>query len=236
MPAGGLVVAGAVAAGTLIYGAIKEKKAKAAQAALLASRPKYQIPQEEQDIENLAESRANMGMSGASRQQLQNNTDRSLATSTNAALMGGADPNTIGNIAEKSQEGYDQNAIYDDQVRLQNLNNLQTAYARMSANKDKAWSINNNQPWKDQAAAASQQVQAANNIEMSGISQLGSAASGAGKYFGGGAGGGMSRGGGSFGGGGYIDSLPSSGPSMMPTPQSQPGMMQTSSLGDWGIG
>lgn len=229
MPAGGLVTAGVGAAGTLIYGAIKESKAKKQQAALNASRPKYTIPQSEADIQNLAESRANQGMGAGARQQLQNNSDRALATGTNAALMGGADPNTIGNIVDKSQNAYGQNAIYDDQVRLKNLDNLQNAWARNTANQDKAWDINTNQPWKDDKTANSQQIQAANNTINSGISQLGSAAAGAAKY-------GAQSGGGGGIGGGYSPTpmnAPVDGPVQMPAYAPPPQQMQPVQVPDY---
>lgn len=224
MPAGGLVTAGAIAAGTVIYGAIQKSKAKKAQAALLASRPKYTIPQSEQDIQNLAASQASQGMGGAARQQLQNNTDRGLATNANAILMGGGDANAIGNLADKTEQGYNQNAIYDDQIRLKNLDNLQNAYARNTANQDKVWNINNNQPWKDQMTANTGDLQYANNVIGQGIGMAGSAAGGIGKALGsmGGGGGGVPSGG--YGGGGYMGQLPTDGPSLMPA---SPGAQQT---------
>lgn len=181
MPAGGLVVAGAIGLGTLIYGEEKKKKAQKQQAALAASRPKYDINPEEYDIENLAESRANQGMGAGARQQLQNNADRQLSTLSNSALMGGADANAIGGLVDKSANAYSQNAIYDDQVRISNLNNLQQSWARMSANKDKSWAINSNQPWKDQMAGVAGQIAQADTIVNQGVSGIAGAAGGIGK-------------------------------------------------------
>ena len=201
MPAGGMLIGAAVGVGATIYGAIQKKKAQKAQEALLASRPQYSINPEEYDIENMAESRANQGMGAGARQQLQNNTDRSLATQSNAILMGGGDANSISNLADKSQQAYGATAMYDDQERLKNLNNLQQSWARMSANKDKAWDINSNQQWKDKMAANTQNLQSANNMEMSGIGSLTGALGGLGKSMGGG--GNNGGGGGSMGGGGY---------------------------------
>ncbi len=132
----GLVSAG-IGAGTAIYGAIQKKKAERAAAA--NTRPKYSIPNEEYDALNLAEGQANMGMGAGARQQLQNNTDRAIATTANATLMGGGDANAIGNIVDKSQNAYNNNAVYDDQVRLANLSRLQSNYQRMAANRDKQW-------------------------------------------------------------------------------------------------
>lgn len=228
-----LIAAGVVAAGTIAYGAIEKSKAKKQQAALLASRPKYTIPQSETDIQNLAESRANQGMGAGARQQLQNNADRALSTSTNAALMGGGDANSIGNIVDKSTNAYSQNAIYDDQQRLKNLDMLQTTWARNTANQDKQWDINNNQPWKDQTTANSQDLQYANGVINQGIGSLGKAASGAA--------GAIGSGGGASSGMGYSPTptnAPVSGPVQMPTnipyQQVQPVQMPDNMGSYWG--
>lgn len=203
MPAGGIASAGVgllLGLGEGIWGASEKKKYQNQINALNANRPQYEINPEEYNMVNLAESRANQGMGGAARQQLQNNTDRTLATTANAALMGGADANSIGNLVDKSQQAYNQNAIYDDQARMQNLANLQQSWARMSADKDKQWDINKEQPWKDKMTALSQQLAGANNMMMSGFNLAGSGLmSGVGKAFGGGGG----NSGGGDGGGGY---------------------------------
>lgn len=210
MPAGGLVTAGVIAAGTAIYSGIKAAKAKKAQEALKNARPKYEIQPEEQDIENMAEARANQGMGAGARQQLQNNTDRQLSTSANAILMGGGNANSIGNLADKTENAYDQSALYDDQVRLSNLSNLQSAWARMSANRDKQWDINTEQPWKDNMAAATLERQQYAQMEQNAIGSLGKDVGGAlGKVNWGGGGGDDS--------GGNMSQLPTSGNKMMDT-------------------
>lgn len=203
MPAGGLATSGLgllLGAGEAAWGYSEKKKYQGQIDATNANRPKYQINPEENNIVNLAESRANQGMGGAAKQALQNNTDRSIASLSNAALMGGADANSIGNLVDKSQQSYNQNAIYDDTIRLQNLDNLQSSWARMSADRDKAWQLNELNPWKDRMAALSGQLTGANNMFlsglnmggsslMSGVGKLGSLTSGASGGSGGGGGG-----------------------------------------------
>lgn len=203
MPAGGIVSNGLgllMGVGTAIWGNSQKKKYQRQIDALNAKRPKYQINPEEYDIENLAESRANQGMGAGARQQLQSNADRNLSTLTNAALMGGADANALGLIADNTQHAYNQNAIYDDQVRLQNLSNLQNVYARQSANRDKQWNLNENQPWKDQMTGLNQQLAGANNLFMSGLNMAGGSLMGLGRSIAGGGGGGGNSGGGGGGG------------------------------------
>lgn len=176
MPAGGLIVAGVIGAGTAIYGAIqKDKAAKAARANV---RPAYGIPQEEYQNLSLAESQAGQGMSDAARQQLQNNASAGLAGTQNAILRAGGSANAIASAEEKYQQGINQNAIYDDQARVSNLRNLQSAYTRMSADKDKEWQINQYGSWADKAQAISQQAASADKTMWSGINTVGSAASG----------------------------------------------------------
>lgn len=213
MPAGGLAVAGLgllIGGGEALFGAHDKKKYQSQIDALNSNRPQYQINPEEYNIQNLAESRANQGMGAGARQQLQNNTDRGLATTANAALMGGADANTLGGIVDKSQNAYNQNAVYDDQARLQNLNNMQQSWARMSANEDKKWNINTEQPWKDKMTALNQQLTGANNMMMGGINlAAGGLMSGVGKAFSGGGGSGGSSG----GGGGDSEGSPGGGDS-----------------------
>ncbi len=200
MPAGGLISGGLgvlMGVGQAIWGNSQKKKYQRQIDELNKNRPQYQINQEEYDIQNLAESKANQGMGAGARTALQNNTDRTLSTAANTALMGGADANTIGNIVDKSQNGNNQNAIYNDQVRLQNLSNLQNVWARQSANRDKQWQINSEQPWKDKMTGLNDQLKGANNMFMSGLSQAGSGLTSiAGGLFGGGGGGSSNRGGG----------------------------------------
>ena len=188
MPAGGLATAGA---GLLLGGAEaawgnSQKNSYQRQInAISGNKPAYQIPGEENQIVNLAESRAGQGMSAASNQALTNNTNNTLSAGLNAALRGGGDANSLGNIVEKSQQGFNQNAIYDDQARMKNLENLQSSWARMSADKDKAYTLNELDPWKDKMAALHQQLAGANNMFMSGLGMAGGGfMSGLGKAFG----------------------------------------------------
>jgi len=177
MPAGGIASSGLgllLGAGEAIWGGINKKKYQQQYDAESANRPKYGINPEEYNIQNLAESQAGQGMSDAARTQLQNQTESNSAAAYNAALKGGADPNTISSIAGNTQNSLNQNAIYEDQARLQHLSNLQNVWARMSANKDKQWTINEEQPWKDKMTSIYGQLQGANNMFNSGLNMAGS--------------------------------------------------------------
>lgn len=164
--------------GQTIWGSIEKNKAQGALNSNAAARPTYNINPEEYDIQRDAESRANQGMSSASRQIMQQNAEQSAAQGYDAILRGGGNANAISGFAGNQQRAGNQIAIYDDQQRLSNLANLQNAYARMSANKDKAWQINKEEPWKDKQLALSQQLQGANNMFMSGLNSMGSGLTG----------------------------------------------------------
>lgn len=177
MPAGGLVsagVSGAVGLGTAIYGAIQKRKAQ--QEAAANKMPTYSIPTEEQDALTLAGSQAGQGMSDASRQAYLNNAGSGLAATTNAILRGGGDANSIGNAYNKYDTGINNQAIYDDQARMQHLSNLQGEFHRMSAQKDKQWQINQYAPWANKAQAIGQQLTGGQNMMMAGINTLGNSA------------------------------------------------------------
>ncbi len=172
----------AVGAGLAIYGAVKKGQAEKRAKQNLANRPKYAPIDEDQSELNLATSQANQGMGASARQQLQNNTDRTLSTSANAILMGGGDANAIGNLAERSQNAYNQNAIYDDQVRQQHLGNLMKTYSLYNAQRrgdaDKQFQVNQYGPWADRQQLYGQQVAGGQQTMNSGINMFTSAASG----------------------------------------------------------
>lgn len=166
--------------GMAVYGAVK--KSKAEKAAKANKQPEYKIPQEEVDNLRLAETLGNQGMSLASRTAYQQSADRGLTATTGAILRGGGDANSIGNAYQKYNEGIANMSKYDDQRRLQNLQNLMGQRSRMSSFKDKDYQLNEYSPWANRAQALAAQMAGAQNTQMSGIntaiSGLGGVASG----------------------------------------------------------
>lgn len=153
--------------GMAVYGAVK--KEKAAKEAKANKQPEYKIPQEEVDNLRLAETLGNQGMSLASRNAYQNAADRGLTATTGAILRGGGDANSIGNAYQKYNEGVANMSIYDDQRRLQNLQNLMGQRSRMSSFRDKDYQLNEYSPWANRAQALAAQMAGAQNTQMSGI-------------------------------------------------------------------
>ncbi len=162
-----LIAGAALGAGQLAYGAAQKRKAQRAAAANVM--PKYNIAPEEAQMLRQEESMAGQGMSDASREALRANTDRSQGQSIDAILRGGGNPNAISALANNTQTQLNQMAVYDDQARLQNLARLQAARARMSANRDKQYQINDYQPWANKAQAITQQLAGAQNMMTSGL-------------------------------------------------------------------
>lgn len=153
--------------GMSVYGAAK--KAKAEKAAKANKQPEYKIPQEEVDNLRLAETLGNQGMSLASRTVYQNAADRGLTATTSAILRGGGDANSIGNAYQKYNEGIANMSIYDDQRRLQNLQNLMGQRSRMSSFRDKDYQLNEYAPWANRAQALAAQMAGGQNTMMSGL-------------------------------------------------------------------
>lgn len=167
-----LLAGAAIGAGQTAWGAIQKEKARKAAAA--NTMPEYEINSEEKDMLRQAQSQAGQGMSDAAREAMRSNTDRYLGTSIDAILRGGGNANAISGLAGNVQNQVNQMAVYEDQARLKNLENLQAAQARMSANKDKAYQINEYQPWANRAQAINEQMKGANNMIQSGINTFGS--------------------------------------------------------------
>jgi hypothetical protein len=161
-----------VGAGVAIYGAVKKNQAANQAKANLAKRPTYQAQTDNSEL-NLAQAQAQQGMSAGAQQQLQNNADRSISGLSNAALMGGADANSVAYLADKSQNAYNNNALYGDQVRQQHLGALLNTYgsyaALNQANADKAFQFNKYAPWADQQQLYSQQIAGGQQTMLSGI-------------------------------------------------------------------
>lgn len=181
MPAGGMITSGLIGGGLAIYGAIK--KNQDAKAAANNQRPTYNIPQEEYDNQRLAASQAGQGMSATSRQAYQNSADSGLATTNDAILRSGGDPNAIGNAYNNYQQGINNLSIYDDQARMNHLNSLMAQNKNMAGERDKAWQVNQYAPWADKAQALALKQQGDQQLIGQGLGIIGSGAMGAAQHF-----------------------------------------------------
>jgi len=163
-------IGAATGLGEAIYGGIQANKLrKEANANVM---PTYTIPQGVYTNQQLAEANQG-GMSAAANQAYQNQAGQGLATVAAAEMRGGASPNQLSQAYGNYEEGEGNLAQYDDKIRLSNLQTLMNANSNLDAYKDKAWQINDYSKWANKAQALAQQMGAANNMEMSGINQVG---------------------------------------------------------------
>lgn len=160
-----------------VYGGIQSAQAKKAAQNNLNARPQYQALPEDDSQLNLAQAQANQGMGAGARQSLLNNSQGNTAALANATLMGGGDANAIGNLADKSQQGLNNAAIYDDEARQAHLGTLLSTYRQYAgqrqANADKEWQVNKYAPWADKQQLLSGQQQAGQNLFSTGLNTLG---------------------------------------------------------------
>lgn len=160
--------------GQMIYGNIQKNKLQNQIDANVASRPTYTINPEEKQMLALAESRAGSGMSDAARTAYMNDANAGLSNVTSAILKAGGNPNAIGSAYGSYEKGISKLAMYDDDMRMRNLNNVTNAWARNSANRDKEWQLNKFQPWRDKQTALAWQLQGALNTQNAGFNTFGS--------------------------------------------------------------
>lgn len=182
-------IAAAVGAGTLIYGAVKSGQAKKEAHRLQENRPVYKgSPYTGEELSLLEREVANP-MSAEARAAYNQSTDRDLSTSLDAILKGGGNPNNVGDIFDRSQEGRQRLAIFTDQLRLQKINNLVSSFRNAQEQGDRSFQFNQYAPWADETQANSQARQSAAALEMQGVKTLGGAVqsyAGSGDFSGGG--------------------------------------------------
>lgn len=181
MPAGGLVVAGVIGAGTAVAGMIKASKARKEAAKLAASRPKYEPSPYYKDAVSLAQSELSTGMSGEAKNAYEQGIDRSLSTSLNAIMKSGGSANNIAEVFDGSNQGRQRLAMMKDNLRLNQIGNLVRAQQLGSEEREKGFQFNEWAPWADAAKANAGERTAADQQIWSGINTVGSAA---GSYFG----------------------------------------------------
>lgn len=172
-----VIVPAAIAAAIGIY-KVAEGAHEKSQAKKLAAtnRPVYNIPQSDYNNLSIAQSMAGQGLSDGSKQILLDNADRGLATSVSAVLQGGGNPNDVGGIYKTYLDNLSNVAVYDNQMKVKNMDTLLAANYRMSDQTDKQWQINNWGPYADKLKAAAQLRAMGSDSTNSGLSTVASAA------------------------------------------------------------
>lgn len=174
-----LAVPAVLGAAQTISGIIGGNKAKKEAERLARSRPTYRISPYATQAVDLAESELANGMSAESSRAYEEGLNRDLTTSIDAILKGGGSVNNIGDVFDRSAVGRSRLAQMQDQLRLNQIANVRSAYQNMQEQQDKAFQINQYAPWADAAQANAIARQNANNNLWGGINTLGSTAMGA---------------------------------------------------------
>lgn len=167
------------AVGGLIQGAVGlVQKGKAKRLARANKRPTYNIQQPILDNQAIAESRAGQGISDATRQTLEQGSQRGLTNSIDAILGGGGSVNNIGDLYGNYQDGISKMALIDEEMRTKNVKNLIDQNTTLAGEQDKAWQVNVFAPYADKAqAAAALSKQGSDNIWKGANSVIGAGAS-----------------------------------------------------------
>jgi hypothetical protein len=182
------------------------QKHKANELLARTKRPTYAIPGEVLQNQKQAELNANTGLPSEQYQQGMQNINRQQ----NSALQRASDRRGgLLAVAGTQQQGNDATLKLDVANAQARLNNQRTLYGinnQVAGYKDKAFDINQMQPYKQDYAYGMNLIGAGNQNLLAGVDKM---AAGAGRVFGGGgSGGGRSSNGSSYGGNGpdIIDS------------------------------
>lgn len=168
----GAVVSGIGGIGKLVSGLSQNSNANKLKNSLV--RPTYTISPEYYTNQNLAEQQAEGGLSEASKSFYGNQADRGLTAGINATLQGGGDINDIGGLYDKYTQGNAAIAAKDSELQNENIRYLIDRNKDVAGEETKAWALNKYEPYKDQAAAATAEKNAAQQNIWGGVSQIGS--------------------------------------------------------------
>lgn len=176
-----LLIGAGIYAAKLTSDLIKKGKAKKKAKQLAANRPQYQENPLYQENLDLAENEVG-GLSARGETAYNQLRDKQFSGSLDAILKSGGSANNVSELYGEGEEGRLRLAELNDQLRMNQIQNLMRA-REMSANQgDKAWQVNVDAPWKDQAQANSEARRSAEEGIWSSVSGLGGMAM---QYFGG---------------------------------------------------
>lgn len=170
--AGGIQAAGALAKTIKGFGDLKS----ANELARNNIRPTYNIEDEYYNNQSLAENNAQTGLSQQSLDYYGNQANRGLSAGIDATLQGGGGINSIQNLYDQYLQGGQKVAAEDSQLKNQNLKILMDQNAALAGQKTQQWVLNQYEPYKDKAQAASAAKTAATQNIFGGISGLASGA------------------------------------------------------------
>lgn len=178
MPIPIAAISGALGVGQAVAGLLGGDSAEDEAKRLAASRPRYKISPYVNQAVDLAESELSNGMSADARRTYEEGNDRALSASIDAILKSGGSTNNIADVFDASAMGRSRLAQLQEQMRLQQINNVRSAWSNAQEEEAKAWEFNDWRKWADAAQANAQSRQNASSNLWGGLNTIGSAATG----------------------------------------------------------
>lgn len=141
--------------------------------------PPYNIPQEWFNNDNLAAAQAQYGLSVPSQDYYTDQASRGLSSGLDAVLKGGGNVNTVADLMDTYDTGLNKIASEDNELRNANLDRYIQANGNLGNERDKAYAINEYEPYKNRKIADTAKEGVSMQNAMSGLDDLTNVASAA---------------------------------------------------------
>jgi len=163
----------ALGAYQIIDSSIKGSQLKDQAEGVLRNRPIKQTSQYLLDNQTLQQSELANGMSAAAEKSYNDSVDRSLASTISALLKSGGSVNNIGDVYSATEQGRQNLAMIQDQLRLNHIAGVLKSQEQLAAEDEKNWLVNEYGPYKDKLQAIGVQRQNAEQQKVAGINTAG---------------------------------------------------------------
>lgn len=165
--------------GTLesVVGLINMGKANKEAKLLSKTRPQYEVDPNAGKELSLTESELGSGgLSANAKQAYDNLNNQQFSSSLDAILRGGGSVNNVSDVFDASEQGKQNLALMNDQLRLSKISNFINSERYNTEQTDKAWQINKFAPYMDKVTANGQARQQAQSMVWSGLGTAGAGA------------------------------------------------------------
>src|SRR5258707_11938631 len=147
----------ATGAAQSISGAVNLKKDKAELASL--HRPFMKVQSEYEQNKNIAAAEAGGGLTSASKDLYESESQRGLGASVSALLQGGGDMNMISSIFDKYNRNTAGLAAEDSQAHQKNIEHFMGVNKDLASQKTTQFVVNELQPYENKLKELTQRVQ-----------------------------------------------------------------------------
>lgn len=168
-----LIVAGSIAAAKTGFGLAQH--ASAANDLAKLQRPSYTIPQEWYNNENIAGSEAEHGLTEPAMNYFNKQSQSGLSSGIGTVLQAGGNLNSINNLYDSYNNGQAKIAAEDAQTKNDNIAKYIDANSQLANEKEKQWTLNEYEPYKDRVKSDYQKEGAGDQNTFSGLNDLSNA-------------------------------------------------------------